>query len=81
MYQGDQNEYGCPLQNQRGCEGVRDFYAIIAQLSPTLLAAFEAERRARWSELEWFRATSAFPTAVLMPDGLTTMQLPSSELS
>ena len=81
MYEGDRNEYGCPLQNQRGSEGVRDFSAIVAQLSPMLQAAFEAERRARWNELEWFRATCALPTTVSMPDGMTTVQLPSAELS
>jgi len=74
MYEGDRNEYGCPLQNQRGSEGVRDFYAIIAQLSPTLQAAFEAEQRVRWSELEWFRATCTFPTAASMPDRAASVE-------
>jgi hypothetical protein len=34
--------------------GVRDFDAILERLSPTLRAAFEDERVARWAELERF---------------------------
>ena len=59
MYQNNRNDFGCPLINQRGPEGVRDFQAIIAQLSPPLRAAFELERDMRTHELERIRLAGA----------------------
>lgn len=52
MYQNETNEYGCPLCEQTGAVGVRNFDAIIAQLGPDLRAAFEAERAACQAELD-----------------------------
>jgi hypothetical protein len=65
MYQDNRNEFGCPLLNQRGAEGVRDFHAIIAQLSPPQRAAFELERDMRRRELERLRAAAAQEEAAL----------------
>ncbi len=59
MYQDEKNEYGCSLQNQKGSMGVQDFDAIVERLSPALRAAFEAERAARWAELERFAEDGA----------------------
>lgn len=59
MYQNDRNEYGCPLINQRGPEAVRDFQAIVAQLSPPLRAAFELERDMRVRELACLHVAGA----------------------
>jgi hypothetical protein len=60
VYQNDKNDYGCPLYDQSGSMAVRDFDAIVAQLSPELRATFEAERVARQVEIAWFRATRVF---------------------
>jgi len=46
MYQDNMNEYGCPLFEQSGRAGIRDFDAIVARLAPELRLAFEAERAA-----------------------------------
>jgi hypothetical protein len=56
MQAEETNEYGCPLRNQTGATGVRNFSEIIAGLSPELRAAFEDERAALQAELELFVA-------------------------
>jgi hypothetical protein len=52
MYEDNKNEYGCPLFEQNGQAGIRDFDAIVARLAPELRLAFEAERAARCLELK-----------------------------
>ena len=63
MYQNDLNEYGCPLRDQTGSVGVRNFDAVVARLEPDLRAAFEAERAARRAELEHYLASGADASA------------------
>ena len=48
----ERNQYGCPLHNQSGADGVRGFAEIIAGLSAELRAAYERERAARQAELQ-----------------------------
>jgi hypothetical protein len=60
VYQNDKNEYGCPLHEQSGRVGVRDFDMIVARLSPELRAAFESERAARRAELKRLRSPRRF---------------------
>jgi hypothetical protein len=58
MYQNDLNEYDCPLRDQTGAVGVRNFDMIIAGLAPDLRAAFEAERAACEAELARYLAAA-----------------------
>lgn len=66
MYENDTNKYGCPLHNQTGDHGVRDFALIIRMLPAELRDAFEREREACREELEMSRVnqqrTSSFAT-------------------
>jgi hypothetical protein len=61
MYKDEKNEYGCPLHNQSGYDGVINFAATIDQLSPELRALFEAERAARQAELASYITTFDYP--------------------
>lgn len=51
-YPGGRNAHGCPLLNQAGADGIRDFARLLAALSPEERAAFERERRARRAEVK-----------------------------
>jgi hypothetical protein len=64
MYKDEKNEYGCPLHNQSGYDGVINFAATIDQLSPELRALFEAERAARQAELASYITTFDYPAYV-----------------
>jgi hypothetical protein len=55
MYQNNRNAFGCPLSNQTGEAGVRNFSNIVNSLPPDLRQAFERERAARQRELEQVR--------------------------
>lgn len=50
MEHNERNSYGCPLHNQSGADGIKNFELIVAQLSAAERAAFEAERAARHSD-------------------------------
>ncbi|KPV54589.1 hypothetical protein SE17_02820 [Kouleothrix aurantiaca] len=54
MQAQEYNEQGCPLRNQQGSDGVKDFAAILARLAPEQYAAFQAERAARQDELNQY---------------------------
>ncbi len=62
VYENDQNEYGCPLRHQTGAQGVNDFAALIARLSPEQRAAFESERAQRQDELDGYIARYGYQT-------------------
>src|SRR5689334_6523594 len=59
MYENETNEYGCPLCDQTGAMGVKNFDAIVGRLAPDLRAAFEAERAACQAELDNYLAANA----------------------
>jgi hypothetical protein len=48
----ERNSHGCPLHNQSGADGIKNFELIVARLSDDERAAFEAERAARHAERE-----------------------------
>lgn len=62
MYQNEQNEFGCPLRNQSGPAAIKDFSAVLAQLSPDLRAAFEVERATRKAEIDQFVERQGYRT-------------------
>jgi hypothetical protein len=59
MYENETNEYGCPLCDQTGALGVKNFDAIVARLAPDLRAAFDAERAACQAELDSYLVANA----------------------
>jgi hypothetical protein len=52
MEGNERNSHGCPLHNQSGADGIKNFDMIVARLSADERAAFEAERAARHAERE-----------------------------
>lgn len=59
MDRNERNSYGCPLHNQSGADGIKNFDLIVARLSADERAAFEAEREARHAEREHYATSYA----------------------
>ena len=57
MDTNERNTYGCPLHNQSGADGIKNFELLVARLSADERAAFEAERAARNAEREHYTPT------------------------
>lgn len=62
MHQDEQNEYGCPIRNQTGIATIKNFTALVEQLSPDLREAFEAERKERREEYDTYVAEYGYRT-------------------
>ncbi|HEU5015198.1 MAG TPA: hypothetical protein VFT66_21925 [Roseiflexaceae bacterium] len=58
----ERNEFGCALRFQTGANAVKNFAAVVANMSPELRAAFEAERAARQAELDSYVEAHGYRT-------------------